>query len=149
MKTITTDPSIIESIIHQATICRIAMADGGQPYLVPVCFGYENGVLYFHSSTTGKKMELLANHPAVCFELESDVEIVRAPNSCQCSANYCSVIGFGRALFLHDPQEKRQGLDAIMRHYWGQPGQYPDATLAKTAVVRIEIERMTAKIAQA
>jgi nitroimidazol reductase NimA-like FMN-containing flavoprotein (pyridoxamine 5'-phosphate oxidase superfamily) len=37
-----TDKNAIESIIQQALVCRIAMSDGGQPYAVPVCFGYED-----------------------------------------------------------------------------------------------------------
>jgi len=47
MRDVTTDRDVIGSIVRRATVCRIAMCDEGQPYLVPVSFGYQDGALYF------------------------------------------------------------------------------------------------------
>jgi nitroimidazol reductase NimA-like FMN-containing flavoprotein (pyridoxamine 5'-phosphate oxidase superfamily) len=146
-----TVPQELESIIARAPVCRIGMSDGRQPYVVPVCFGYEPGALYFHSATEGKKLDLLREHPHVCFELETDVEIVRAEQPCGWTVHYRSVIGFGRATILTSADDKRRALAAIMRHYGFQGADgseaidFPAATMDRTAVIRIEIESMTGK----
>ena len=56
-----------------------------------------------------------------------------------------SVIGFGKAVILEDADLKRKGLDVIMRHYSGGGFEYPEETLAKTVVVKVEIKTMTGK----
>jgi nitroimidazol reductase NimA-like FMN-containing flavoprotein (pyridoxamine 5'-phosphate oxidase superfamily) len=146
MSGVTTDREVIESIIQQAAVCRIGLCDGGQPYVVPVCFGYEDGVLYFHSSVKGRKVDVLRGNNAVCVEFDVDQEIVKAERACKWGIKYRSVIGFGEAFFVEEAEEKRRALDIIMRHYGGEPQDYPEATLSKTAIVRIEIQDAAAKI---
>ena len=43
------DKKEIEQIIAQARVCHLALADQGQPYLVPLNFGYRGGTVFFHS----------------------------------------------------------------------------------------------------
>jgi nitroimidazol reductase NimA-like FMN-containing flavoprotein (pyridoxamine 5'-phosphate oxidase superfamily) len=146
MSDVTKDREVIESIIRQAAVCRIGLCDEGQPYVVPVCFGYEDGVLYFHSSPKGRKVDILRKNNAVCVEFDVDQEVVKAERACKWSIKYRSVIGFGEASFVKEAGKKRRALDIIMRHYGGEPQDYPEATLEKTAIVRIEIQDVTAKI---
>lgn len=42
------DTAIIEGILDQAKVCRIAVCDDNIPYIVPLNFGYKNRVLYNH-----------------------------------------------------------------------------------------------------
>jgi nitroimidazol reductase NimA-like FMN-containing flavoprotein (pyridoxamine 5'-phosphate oxidase superfamily) len=147
MRDVTTDRGIIDSIIRQATVCRIAMSDKGQPYVVPVSFGYEDGTLYFHCSAKGKKIDILRENNAVCVEFDVDQEITKAEKSvCNWGIKYRCVIGFGQAFFVECLEEKRRALDVIVAHYGGEPQGYPQATLKKTTVVRIEIRDATAKV---
>jgi nitroimidazol reductase NimA-like FMN-containing flavoprotein (pyridoxamine 5'-phosphate oxidase superfamily) len=148
MKEITQDRNVIESIVRQALVCRIAMTDGDQPYIVPVCFGYADNALYFHSSAKGRKVDILKRNGAVCFEFDVDQALVSTKIPCRSSIKYRSVIGFGKAFFVQGPAEKKKALDIIMAQYGGQPPYaYPAATLEKTAIVKIEVESMTAKVA--
>jgi nitroimidazol reductase NimA-like FMN-containing flavoprotein (pyridoxamine 5'-phosphate oxidase superfamily) len=146
MRDVTTDRDVAESIIRRATVCRIAMSDEGRPYVVPVCFGYAGGVLYFHSSHAGKKIDILRKNNAVCVEFDVDQEIVKAESACKWGIKYRSVIGFGEAFFVEDIEEKGRALDIIMTHYGGKPQDYPEATLKKTAVVRVEMRSATVKV---
>jgi nitroimidazol reductase NimA-like FMN-containing flavoprotein (pyridoxamine 5'-phosphate oxidase superfamily) len=145
---VTTNRDVIESIIRQATVCRIGLCDGDQPYVVPVCFGYQDGVLYFHASPKGRKMDILRKNNAVCVEFDVDQEIVKAERACKWGIKYRSVIGYGEAFFVEEAEEKRRALDIIMRHYGGEPQDYSEATIAKTAVARVEIQGATAKITE-
>ena len=146
MRKIIEDRETIEAIIRSASVCRIGLSDDGQPYVVPVCFGYEDGTLYFHSAPRGRKLDILRKNDAVCCEFDVDQEIVRAQDACEWSVRYRSVIAFGRASIIEDVEEKRRALDVIVAHYGGQPQAYPEATLGRTAVVKVRIETMTGKV---
>lgn len=141
-----TDQTAIEAIIQDAAVCRLAMVDSGEPYIVPMNFGYINGQLFFHCALEGRKLDIIRSNNRVCFELESGVEIIKADDPCNWSTRFCSVIGYGRAYIVQDADEKTTGLDVIMRHYAG-PGDYAYRleTLEKVNVIRVEVESMTAK----
>jgi nitroimidazol reductase NimA-like FMN-containing flavoprotein (pyridoxamine 5'-phosphate oxidase superfamily) len=137
------DPKVIESIISRANVCRLAMCDEGLPYVVPLCFGYEKGALYFHSATVGRKLEILKKNPKVSFEMDIDWELVKSSD--RCNMRYRSVIGFGDASLIEASEDKRNALDLIMRHYHQEPFAYPQDTLKRTAIIKVEIEEMTGK----
>jgi len=137
------DPGEIESIINKACVCRLAMCEECAPYLVPLCFGYEKGCLYFHSATEGRKLEILKKNPRVSFEMDIDWKIVRSGD--HCNMRYRSVIGFGHASFVEAQEDKRYSLDLIMRHYHQEPFAYPNDTLKRTAIIKVEIEEITGK----
>ena len=121
------------------------MADNGQPYIVPLCFGYAADVLYFHSAMEGKKLDILKKNNRVCFEFDIDAEIKIGKTACQWGMKFRSVIGFGRAFFIEDSESKRSALDTIIRQYSSDAFEFPDKTVAKTTVIRVEIESMTGK----
>lgn len=60
----------IERIINESPVCRIALSDNGLPYMIPVCFGYSNRHLYFHSANAGKKIDILKKNNNICFEFD-------------------------------------------------------------------------------
>lgn len=140
-----TDKSLIESIIGRSTVCRIAMVDDGEPYLVPVSFGYENDTIYIHGARDGRKMTILSKNPSVCFECETDVRLVSDGPACRWGMAYRSVIGFGTASFIHDREEKRRALAIIMRQYSDESHVYQDSEIDATAVIGISVTRMTGK----
>ena len=142
----TQDKDVIESIIRKARFCRIGLCDDGQPYVVPVCFGYQGNTLYFHCAKEGRKIDILRKNNAVCFEIAVDCELTGAEQACQWGVKYRSVIGFGKAAFVEDTEGKRKALDIIMKQYSDGAYEYPEATLERARIVRIEIESATAKV---
>ena len=140
-----TDRAGIESIIHRCTVCRLAMADGNRPYLVPLSFGHKNNSLYFHSANRGKKLDILKKNNAVCFEFDIDCEPVKADKGCEWGMKYKSVIGFGKAFFIDDVESKSAALDIIVKHYSDGSFTYPESELKNTVVIKVEITHMTGK----
>ena len=143
------DHSELESIIGAAYVCRLAMSEDDRPYIVPLCFGYKDGNLYFHSAGEGKKLEVLGVNSSVCFEMDIDHELVRANLPCDSEMKYRSVIGFGRASFVNELEEKRMALDTITRHYSEGNAEgsyvYPEQKLANTVIIKVTIESLTGK----
>ncbi len=139
------DSDLIELILQKAEVCRVAFSQRAQPYVVPLSYGYDRGYLYFHSAPAGRKLDMIAKNPRVCFEVEYGVNLVRAETPCNFTVHFASVIGFGRASLVTDPERKAFGLDVIVRHYNAEPPKYSPAALAQLAVVQIEIDELTCK----
>jgi nitroimidazol reductase NimA-like FMN-containing flavoprotein (pyridoxamine 5'-phosphate oxidase superfamily) len=140
-----TEASAIEAIITKSLVCRLALSDDNSPYIVPLCFGYEDKVLYFHGSLKGKKIDIIRKNQKVCFEFDINTEIVKAEDACHWSMKYQSVIGFGKAVFLEDKEEKRKAFNIIMSQYSDRTFQFNDDTLKGMVVIKVEIESMTGK----
>ena len=140
-----TDQSVIEAIINASLVCRLALSDGDQPYIVPLSFGYQDRTLYFHSALEGKKIDIIKINNRICFEFDINTEIIEAEKACKWGIKYQSVIGFGKAVLVHNIEEKQKALNIIIGHYSDRNFQFPDKAIKKTLVIKIEIEKMTGK----
>ena len=140
-----TDIREIESIIRKSQVCRLALADGGLPYIVPLCFGYKNKILYFHSAKEGQKIEILRRNRQVCFEFDIDARVRSGKTACAWGMAYKSVIGRGKASLVEDPEEKQKALDIIMRQYSKGDFEYSAERLAQMLVIKVDISTMTGK----
>lgn len=140
------DPTAIRKIMEEAPVCRIGVCDGGMPYVVPMSFGLGERDLYFHCAAEGRLLDIIRRNDRVCVEMDLFREVILGQSPCGCSCRYESVIGFGRAVIVDDPGEKKAALDRIMEHYGEQaPSAYKPEIFDKTTVVRIVIESLTAK----
>lgn len=139
------DPLEIADILRKATVLRLAMIAGDWPYLTPVCFAVEENALYCHGAAKGLKVTALRENPHVCFEAETDVAVRTGKAACDWSMTYRSVVGRGLAVEITAPAGKRRALDLIMTHYGGEPFDYPEKSLERTTVFRIDIQEMTGK----
>jgi len=135
----------IEQVLDEAHVCRMGLADGGEPYVVPVCFGYRDRRIYIHSAREGRKIEMLRKNPRVCFEVDRMDGVIGGPNPCGWEVRYRSVIGTGIAVFVEDPAEKIEALAIILAHYGGDAAAIPAEALGRVAVIRIDVESMTGK----
>ncbi len=135
----------IEDIIRRSLVCRLGLSENNRPYIVPLCFGYKDHALYFHCAPEGRKIDILRKNSQVCFEFDIDQELVRSDQACKFDMKYRSVIGFGRASWVEDSQSKRQALEAIMDHY--APGSYvfPEESMKKIGIIKVEIESLSGK----
>ena len=141
-----TDTAEMEAIIGRSKICHLAMADGHQPYVVPLSFGYRAKTVYFHSAGSGKKIEMLKRNSRVCLSFVGDHRVAPAEQACDWGYSFESIIVFGTATLVSDPDEKRRALDVIMTHHGAEgPFDYPVSNLKVTTVIRVDIEEMTGK----
>ena len=64
-------PSQIQAQLAEVRIGRLCMAaTDGQPYAIPMPFCWHHGALYLRLPMTGRKGEILAENPRVCFEID-------------------------------------------------------------------------------
>jgi len=116
-----TDMNQVKKILDACKTCHLAMVDNGQPYVVPLSYAYsindEILTLFFHSAKEGRKIKILHENNAVCFEMSCEGEPIFAENSpCNSGYSFSSVHGFGNAHFIHDTNEKGSALTLLMKH---------------------------------
>ena len=139
------DEKEILEILEKGLVCHLGLCDEGQPYVVPMNYGYRDRRMYFHCAREGRKIDILRNNNRVCIEVESEARIVKGETPCRWTAKYRSVIGFGRARIIEVEKEKKSGLDVIMKHYGGSGNGYDETSLQRTLVIEVILESLTGK----
>ena len=140
-----TDQTAIETIIRTSLVCRLGLSDENRPYIVPLCFGYQDRALYFHGAKEGKKIDLIRKNPYVCFEFDLNSGVEEAETACKWGMSYQSVIGSGQATLVDHPEEKKGALKIIMEQYGDGEFSFPDDIIEKTGIIKIDIEEMSGK----
>jgi len=150
------DPKVIGEILNRAPVGHLGLSWKNQPYVVPLLFASKDGTLYLHCSDSGMMMQFLRNNSSVCFEVEEFLDIVPGLVPCKYSNTYRSVIAFGKAQILTDPDEKTAGLHLIVAKYAGEEvagtltkdmvEEYRSMLLHRSTVVfKIRIDQITGK----
>ncbi|MDD4391020.1 MAG: pyridoxamine 5'-phosphate oxidase family protein, partial [Eubacteriales bacterium] len=140
---------IIE-IIDRCKVIRLGLVDEGEPYIVPLNFGYEalqgKLTLYFHSAKQGRKIDIIKANNNACFEADNLVKILEGDNPCDWTAEYESVIGTGKIIFIEDEEGQREALDAMMKHL-GFVGHldYPKNIFSRMRIFKMEVDKMSGK----
>lgn len=140
-----TSQSVIDDIISSSDVLRLGMCVDQVPYIVPLNFGYDGKCFYVHCASEGKKLDMIKQNPKVCFELDTDHELVTSDQACKFTMHYSSVIGFGRASILENEDEKIKALDSIMSHFTSGHFEYPKPVINRLKVIKIDIDSMTGK----
>lgn len=140
------DRKIIDTIIRSCLVCRVGFSLNDQPYIVPMNFGYDGQNLYFHTALEGRKIEMVDANNHVCFEFDTDVQIVHDDTvACKWTCRYKSVIGFGQMCELKSEPERISGLNQIMLQYSGRSWDFDRNILSKARIWKLNIEEVTLK----
>ena len=145
-----TDPAKIREILDKAMIVHIGMADGDEPYVVPMNYGYtmeEDGklTLYLHGAKWGRKLDVMRANPKVFFSMECDVKPFAGDIACRYGTSYSSILGKGTAEILEDVEEKKSALSVIMKTQTGKDFTFDDKMVSIVSVIRIDVSAYTAK----
>ncbi len=145
-----TDLAEVQALLHRARICRLAFAVRSEPYIVPLCYGFDVGAnaLFFHTAREGRKIEFIMENPHVCFEIEGRAELRQGgADGCAWGMAYESVIGYGVLSEVREPAEKICALQCLMRHQAGRDAEWTfgEDSLEATRVWRLDIQSMTGK----
>jgi nitroimidazol reductase NimA-like FMN-containing flavoprotein (pyridoxamine 5'-phosphate oxidase superfamily) len=133
-------------LLRQETIGYLGLSAGDKPYVVPLNYAYIEGKILFHCALTGKKLDYLATNPRVCFTVaRQSGDVRRHTEGDPCHPDSDSVICYGTARIIKDPEERRKALDAFNQSFdlEAEPISFED-TLGCGAV-EIRIEEMTGR----
>jgi hypothetical protein len=147
------DDAWIRAFLREAPYGVVATESGGQPFMNPVVFAYdeESNSLYFHTGRKGRIFANIAANPRVCFNACRMLGVKFNVSASSCDVQYESVIVFGRARVLDDDAQAERGLRLLLSKHlpdlrYGEDYHVVTAEqLARTAVYRIEIEAWSGK----
>ena len=143
-----TDRKWMEDILKRGRMLHLGMAGAdGLPYVIPIGYGYKDNALYMHGAPLGRKNDILAVNPRVCFQVTLDAEVQPGDVGSKFTMKYRSVTGFGTVHSLTDPRERNAALKILMDHYDGPHTDFPedDEVHKKLWVARLDIDSMTGK----
>ena len=141
-----TDRQQIDEIIEACQVCHLGMAEGDEPYVIPITFGYDGIHIYFHTGFLGRKIDAWEANPRVCVQFEDSVSVV--PNEaspCRTGLTYRSVIGWGTIREIEDPERKGAALNQVMLHYRQGRYRFSPEDVASVRIWEVEIESISAK----
>lgn len=120
MKTFTIEEQErIEKVLKMCKVCFVGIVDDGCPYVIPMNFGYDDGIIYLHSAQEGRSIRAMEKNPQICVTFCTDTELIRQHPEVACSYRMkaASVICEGKVEFEEDFDEKERILGIIMKQY--------------------------------
>ena len=131
-------------IIQHCLWCHLAMTGlDNKPYVIPMNFGFKDDVIYLHGAQHGKKIDILRQHPEVCINFTTD-QILRYQNeqvACSWSMKYRSVLCYGKAEFIDDPDEKIAAMHLVMAQYTKGEFKFNPPAIREVNVFKINVEK--------
>jgi len=136
-----------EKIIKRAKICHVGMIDGEKPYVLAFNFGYENKIIYLHTSNYGGKLAILKKNNNVCVEFDVDHDLFYRHKEVACSWRwkYRSVIAYGKAEIIDDYDDKIYGLKIFMKNYSDIDFKFSKPSVDNIKIIKIKIEKLTGR----
>jgi uncharacterized protein len=146
-------PEEASEILAAGTVAHVGFCEGDQPYVIPLVYHYDPGRpdrLYLHGSRGSRTQKRLARGIPVCVTVTLVDGLVASKDAQFHSANYRSVVCFGRARELPETERRAMFERMTERYFRGRTVDvdYAPATskeLLATSVVEIEIEDWSAK----
>jgi uncharacterized protein len=145
-------PDRIEEFLRVGDIAHVACVEDGEPRVIPFLYHYEAGHLYVHGSYGNATLRLLRDGRPVAVAVTRLVELVASKTAPDHSANYKSVVVYGRGRQITDVGEKRRILDAMTERYFAgrsTPADYAaaaDEDLERMELTDVQIDEASAKM---
>ncbi len=144
------DRELIVEILDEAAFCHVGFVDQGRPVVIPMLHARLDDRLLLHGSPATRLFRLLKHGPEICVTATLLDGLVLARSAFHHSANYRSVVVFGRPEPVTDLDERRRALDALTDRL--VPGRRPalrpmtDKEVRATAMVSLPIVEASAKV---
>jgi hypothetical protein len=147
------DDEWIRGFLREAKVCHIASVQDGQPFLNPTTFWFDeaNQKIIFHSNISGRIRSNIESNPRVCFEASELGRTLPANVALEFSLQFRSVIVFGSARLITDPEEARRVLYGLIHKYFPamtagkEFREITETELKRTSVYAIQIEEWSGK----
>ena len=144
------DHKTVHALLDAAALCHVAYVVDGQPICTPTLFWREESRLYWHGSSASRMLRNLSEGEPACLTVTHFDSLVLARCGFNHSADYRSIMAFGRARLLEDQAEKEHALVMMVdRFFRGRTAglrQSTEQEIKATAVIFMDIERASAKI---
>jgi hypothetical protein len=140
----------IYAILDAGFLAHVGFQANGQPFVIPTLYGRNEGKLYLHGSAASRMLRELETGVPACVTVTLVDGLVLARSAFHHSMNYRSVVAFGVARAIDDPEDKIRALRIISEHLlqgrWNDVRGPSEKELKATAVLEFSIEEASAKV---
>lgn len=137
------------AILDEGMVAHVGFSVDAQPYVIPMAYSRSGKRLFLHAAQVSRLAKNLSSGIEVCITVTHLDGMVLARSTFGHSMNYRSVMIFGQAKPITDPQEKDQALRQLVEFL--VPGRNADARQADekelnaTALLAIDIKDFSVK----
>lgn len=140
----------VYQILDEGLVCHVGFVVDNQPYVIPTAYGRVEDKLYIHGSPASRMLRTLQAGIQVCVTVTLLDGLVLARSAFHHSMNYRSVVVFGTASVVSDPEDKLKALHAFTEHIvpgrWEEIRQPSRNELAGTLVLSLPLVEASAKV---
>lgn len=144
------DVETINSILDDALVAHVAFVRDGHPVVIPTLQARDGDRLYLHGSSAGQMLRDIAGGIEVCIAVTLLDGLVLARSAFEQNVNYRSVVLYGVANVIDDPDEKLAALRALTNQLiperWDQCRHPSRQELKGTTIMWLAIAEASAKI---
>ena len=143
------DQETVYRILDAMPLCHVGFMLNGAPSVLPTLQWREGDNVYWHASRAGRGVKAQVGHE-VCLTVTLLDGMVLARSAFHHSANYRSVMIFGKPRIIEDPKIKREKFKNLIEHLY--PGRWntlrpvTDQETKATTVLSLPIAEASAKI---
>ena len=143
------DRATIDAILDAMPLCHVGHLVDGKPVVTPTLQWREGDHVYWHGSRASRAL-LAAEDAEVCLTVTLLDALVLARSGFHHSANYRSVMVFGRAQRVEEPAAKLERMRVFIERLY--PGRWDELRpvtrkeINATTVLSLPIEEASAKI---
>jgi nitroimidazol reductase NimA-like FMN-containing flavoprotein (pyridoxamine 5'-phosphate oxidase superfamily) len=144
------DRETVYAVLDAGLIAHIGYVIDGQPYVTPTAYWREGDMLYWHGSAASRMLERVGEGIPCSVTVTHLDGLVLARSGFHHSINYRSVMAFGRAHFIEDPEAKMAAFEAFIERIF--PGRWAELRPVNkqeakaTTVLGMKIEEASAKV---
>jgi nitroimidazol reductase NimA-like FMN-containing flavoprotein (pyridoxamine 5'-phosphate oxidase superfamily) len=144
------DRETIDAILDEALICHLAYVVDRHPRVIPTIHARDGDVLYVHGSNASRTLRTAKTGAPVAVEVTLLDGLVLARSAFHHSMNYRSVVVYGTAREITDPDEKWRAQQALVEHVVhgrSADARMPnDRELNQTTILAVPLDEASAKI---
>jgi uncharacterized protein len=144
------DAQTVYAILDEALVAHVGFVADGQVFVIPTTYARQGQTLYVHGGAATRFFKVLRKAAPVCVTVTLLDGLVLARSAFHHSMNYRSVVVFGEARDVTEPEEKDRALAAMVERM--EPGRSAHARapnareLGLTCVLAIAIDEASAKM---
>jgi uncharacterized protein len=144
------DRAAVFQILDEAFICHAGFVVDDKPVVIPTSYVRIADDLYIHGSAASRMLLSLEEGVDVCVTVTLIDGLVLARSAFHHTINYRSVVIFGNARAVDDPEEKIRALHAFTDHVvpgrWEEVRPPDESELRATLVLKLPLVEVSAKV---
>ena len=144
------DRATIVAILDEGLICHLGVTVDGHPHVIPTMYARRGDTVYVHGAAANQALGALRQGAEACLVVTLLDGLVMARSAFNHSMNYRSVVVFGTAREVSDPEEKMAAMEALLEHVargrWQDTRHPSKAEFESTVILALGLDESSAKV---